>query len=68
LVIEAIRLQNLSARSSRARVRATWTMHASSAVRFSGATSHHAGVGGHRLAGEVSDLHSVIPPAAHRWR
>src|ERR1035437_2771675 len=37
-VTDAIRLQNISARSSRARVRATWTMHANSPVRFNGAT------------------------------
>ena len=37
-VTDAILLQNISARSSRARVRATWTMHANSAIRFFGAT------------------------------
>lgn len=39
LVTCAIRLQNISAKSSRARILATWTMHASNAVRLSGATS-----------------------------
>lgn len=39
LVIEAIRLQNISARSSRTRCRATWTAQANRAVRFRGATS-----------------------------
>jgi len=39
LLINAIRLQNISASSSRARVCATWTRHATSAVRLGCATS-----------------------------
>jgi hypothetical protein len=39
-VIDATRLQNISARSSRVRVRATWTLHANSAARFNGAAAY----------------------------
>src|SRR5450755_1489273 len=57
LVTDTIRLQNISARSSRARVLATWTMHANSRDPLQRRDlPHDVGVSSRGLPGEVGDL------------
>ena len=66
LVMDAMRLENSSASSSRAFARAVWTRQASSAVRFSGATSRMTPPSAAAASPAKSAILDSATPSSHR--